>query len=759
MSMDWSTDAPTSARTPGSRRNEVRAKKPGSWMDDDDAPARKPRAKSDRVRASDARTPAAWVVLAHLLGAAVIVGLDGFRLATGIGLAVLPVAAATGLLVGLIVAGVEKAVAGRPWWQVAIALSAPAVIVYLPVSHSLFQGAYAQTLPLAGAMPLILPLVLWLATALVIALGRRVLRVGDLSTRGVVVMAAAMLIGAIVWAERHVLGSGYPTAHIGATLAECVLAGVAIRVTRRSGVPLVVTGLLGFVAVGTAAAACVVGLRAMDQRAVLATYGDQSRDVVKLWRSIFDFDRDGSARILGGGDCDDRNPARHPGALDIPGNGIDEDCDGVDLAVIAPEKPAEPPPQVKQDLASWRASPEVGAILGKTKGMHVLLITVDALRADLLAPDAKDRDDFPTLTKLLDESVWFTHAIAPASGTDVSLSTLLSGRYDPFQPLEATLPETLQQSGMLTFAALPAEVLRYAGETLLGRGMTRLTKVYTDWGTDDVGDHVSAGATSKEGLHAIADLVADPEHKRGLVWLHYFDVHEHHQIQVPDDMLATVHPGASDKIHGYRALLRGIDTEVGRVLHELDAQGLADKTIVVFASDHGESLGEDKRLLDTHGKVTYATLVRIPLAFRIPGVRPGQRTEEVSLVDVAPSLLDLLGISTDTPLDGHNLVPTLLGAPEALRNADHAVAIHEELQWSVVEWPHQLIVRPADNLVELYDLDKDPGETTDLAPRMPELVNRLKARYAAFPVVVVDRTPSGRSVREQRARQRPTRAP
>jgi len=205
--------------------------------------------------------------------------------------------------------------------------------------------------------------------------------------------------------------------------------------------------------------------------------------------------------------------------------------------------------------------------------------------------------------------------------------------------------------------------------------------------------------------------------------------------------------------------LRGIDGEIGRVLEELDAKGLADKTIVVFASDHGESLGEEKRLLDTHGKVTYAPLVRIPIAFRVPGVTPGQRTEEVSLVDVAPTVLALVGITDDAPLDGHDLSPALLGAPEALRNADHAVAIHEELQWSLVEWPHQLIVRPADNLVELYDLEQDPKETTDLSAKLPEVVNRLKARYAAFPVVVVDRTPSGRSVREQRARQKPRRGP
>jgi arylsulfatase A-like enzyme len=691
-----------------------------------------------------------------MLGAAGIVGLDGFRLATGIGLAVLPIAAVTGLLAGLIVAGIERAVDGRPNLTVGIAVSAPAVVVYLPVCHSLFQGAYAQTLPLANAMPFILTVALWFLSAVAIAIGRRVLRSGDLTTRGIIVLVLAGGIGTVVWAERHVLGSGYPTAHIGATLAVMVLAGVAFRVTRRSGVPVPLTGMLGFVALGTAAAACIIGLRGMEQRAVLATYGDQSRDLVAVWRRIFDFDRDGSARILGGGDCNDRDAALHPGAVDVPGDGIDQDCDGTDLMPIA-AMTQEPAPQQRLDLDAWQASPDVRAILGKTKGMNIVVITVDALRADMLAPDAADREDFPTLSKLLADSVWFTRAFSPASGTDVSLATLLSGRHDPFQPLETTLPEALQKSGMATYAALPNEVLRYAGETMLERGMTKVATIYTDWDSKDVGDHVSAAATTKEGLRWIDDAATSG--KPTLIWLHYFDVHEHHQIKVSDSMLSTVHPGTAPKEHGYRALLRGIDTEVGRVLAELDAKSLSDKTIIVFASDHGESLGEEKRLLDTHGKVTYAPLVRIPIAFHIPGVTPGQRTEQVSLVDIAPTLLSLTGISDDAPLDGHDLVPSLLGAPAELRNVDHPVAIHEELQWSLVEWPHQLIVRPAENIVELYDLEQDPKETTDLSAKLPEVVNRLKARYAAFPVVVVDRTPSGRSVREQRARQRPRRAP
>jgi len=104
-------------------------------------------------------------------------------------------------------------------------------------------------------------------------------------------------------------------------------------------------------------------------------------------------------------------------------------------------------------------------------------------------------------------------------------------------------------------------------------------------------------------------------------------------------------------------------------------------------------------------------------------------------------------------------VPALLDVSTAaapLRPRTRAIAIHEEAQWSVVEWPFQLLVKPSDNVIELYQLERDPAERADLARALPDVVNRLAARYAVAPEVRVDRTPAGRAWREQRA-QRPPR--
>ncbi|MBV8758717.1 MAG: sulfatase-like hydrolase/transferase [Deltaproteobacteria bacterium] len=680
----------------------------------------------------------AWIVIAHVVGATLIGLADSARLKSGgITAAVVPMFAVTGLAIGLVVAGCERLAEGRSRWMWAPLVALPTLAVTIPVCATLFDGAYAQTLPLAKQAPYLLPPVLWLLAAAALAIGRHVMKTGDLYSRSIGILVVGGVLGGTIWAERHVLGTGYRTAHIGATVMVIALAGLAVRILWRGRLHYTLACAVGGLAVGIAIAAAFGGLTNDQDRARLATFGDQSKWLVTLWRGIVDFDRDGSSPILGGGDCDDRDATRHPGALDTPGDGIDQDCDGADAVPVVIKKPAPVAPAASAPTRSLHA-----------EHMNVLLITVDALRFDLLAPDAPDRADFPNLTKLLADSAWFTHAIAPASGTDVSLSTLLTGRMDPFQPVATTLLEAVRAQGRRVYAAVPGEVTRYVGDTLLNRGVDHFVTVQTDWNVADVGDHVSAPATSIELSRSLKDAAGRP----WMVWLHFFDVHEHHQIDVPKYLMTETHDGASVTSHKYRALLRAIDDEVGKLLAQVDLQN----TIVIFASDHGEALGEDPRLLDTHGQVTYAPLVRVPFAIRVPGVAGAIHTDTVSLVDIAPTLLDLLGAPQAMQTDGVDLVPALLGEPLP---AGRAIVIHEELQWSVVEWPYQLILRPADNVVELYDLDQDPAEHHDLSAVHPEIVSRLRGRYAEAPVVKVDRTPSGRTFREQQAQPPSSRAP
>jgi hypothetical protein len=99
--------------------------------------------------------------------------------------------------------------------------------------------------------------------------------------------------------------------------------------SRRVRPAYVAAGIAAFV-VGTGLASITEGLESPRARQLLANRGDHGKDLVRVWRKLVDLDRDGSSAILGGGDCDDRDGDLHPGAVDLAGDGIDQDCDGSD---------------------------------------------------------------------------------------------------------------------------------------------------------------------------------------------------------------------------------------------------------------------------------------------------------------------------------------------------------------------------------------------------------------------------------------------
>lgn len=676
-------------------------------------------------------------VVAICVGAGALVGL---ALAAGLGLAAVVDRA--------LPAAVPRPLRGA---VVALVAAAPAIAPLVPLGRTLFQGAYAATLPGAAWAPVAVPLVGWLAIAVALAVGRRLLDRGQPGWRAAV--AAALVVGAVALTlgNRIVFRTGYPDVHLTVTLASLALLAVAIR-TVAAGAPLPRSSRAALVACAVAALVVTAGraLTSAADRQVVATRADDTRQLVRVARTLVDVDGDGVAAILGGGDCDEGDPGRHAGARDVPGNGVDEDCDGGDAVSQA----RAPDPAAARTLEAWRAQPDVAAAFAAARDHDVLVLSIDALRADQLPPAAADRAAFPHLSALLDRSRWFQRAFAPAAGTDVSLTTLVTGRWNPFQVIESTLFEALAARGRLTHAVLPREVLRYAGETLLTRGVAGLDRVVTDGSKRDVGDRVTSAATTEAAL-AFLDGVGD---RRFALWVHYFDVHEHAQIPTSAfDLDAVPDDGRGPVAHRYRALLASVDVQIGRLLDELAARGRADRTIIVLLSDHGESLGEDPRLPERHGLVVYQPLIHVPLAVHVPGWPAGVDLTPVSLVDVAPTLAGLLG-ATLPATDGVDLGPALLGGPSAAAEG-RALVAHEQDQWAVVAWPWKLLVRPADNLTELYNLADDPGERDDRAAAEPARVKALRARYGEFPEVSLDRTVAGRRWRERRAQPPPPRSP
>jgi hypothetical protein len=702
-------------------------------------------------------------VIETSLAAAALVGvIEAIALTSGqpgVLLAVAGLLLGLGLAIGAVMLASEVVVAR---WRLrgplaAAARAAGALIALVPVGRTLFDGARASTLPGASTAAIWFPALGFIAVAAAITLGQRLLAgtrwLSERRASALVAGALAVLAIVVELANRRMFRTEYPHVHLLLVLVSITSVAVALRVslggrllaTHRRAWPI--RAVLATATIAVLLASLRGGLQSESERWVVATRGNHTRHVAALARTLLDRDGDGYAAVLGGGDCDDGDASRYPSARDIADNGLDEDCDGRDATPIA----ALAPDRVRS-LAEYTDSDAARQLRARLTRANLVLISVDALRADVVADP--DPGAHPSLSRLLARSHWFTNAVAPSSGTDVSLSSLLTGRVDPFVPIDRTLLEALRDSGRTTHAVLPSEVLRWAPETLLTRGLDGVDRIVNDRFQENVGNYTTSVETTDRGL-AFLDGVND---KPFALWLHYFDVHEHKQIDADDLELRKKGDGKgrSTTERKYRALLELVDDQLARVMARLDERGLIGSTVIVLFSDHGESLGEDPRLPDNHGMYVYRALTAVPFAIRVPGIAAARVDEPVSLIDLRPTLEDLLGLKPAERNDGRSLFALLVPEPPpAPLYPERVLVLNESHQWGVIQWPMKLMVRPRDNLVELYDLAADPDETTNLASARAETVRQLKQRYDQFDRVSFDRSKKGRRWRQAQAQPPP----
>ena len=231
------------------------------------------------------------------------------------------------------------------------------------------------------------------------------------------------------------------------------------------------------------------------------------------------------------------------------------------------------------------------------------------------------------------------------------------------------------------------------------RGLQQGFEQYSQVATGDLQSGTpgqrNAESVVNDAIHWL-DTVGD---SRFFLWTHLYDPHRPYD---PPEPFASRH--ASDLYIGEIAY---VDSQIGRLLDTLDRQRLLDRTIVVVAGDHGESLGEHGER--DHGIFLYENVLRVPLIIRTPGMPPRRVGSLVRLVDVMPTVLDLLGLP-GTPTDGVSLMNLMAGGSREL-DAYAESEYPRRFGWSplrsVRDSRFKLIDAPRP---ELYDLQLDPFE-------------------------------------------------
>jgi hypothetical protein len=380
-----------------------------------------------------------------------------------------------------------------------------------------------------------------------------------------------------------------------------------------------------------------------------------------------------------------------------------------------------PPPPIPEDCSDCgpaEAEAPPARSLGLA-GRDILLVTIDALRADHVGAWGYARQTTPNIDRLAADSALFTHAYCATPHTSYSIGSLMTGKY--LRPLllqgagqdSDTWASLLRTYGYRTAAFFPPAIFfidapRFAGFQARG------------WDFE----YKKVEFLEGEGrVKQVAGwLEAQPAEQRLFAWVHLFGPHEPYEAH-PE------HPFGSRDIDRYDSEIAAADVTAGKLVELFRAR--RPGAIVILTADHGEEFGEHGGRY--HGTTVYEEQVRVPMLISAPGaIPPGRHAEPVQTIDLLPTLLAALDVPRPPRLRGRDLGPLVAGS----RPSGAGIALAEtEEQVLLAEGAHRLICERKLGACRLYDLARDAGQQApasgDASPRGRELRGRLRELAAS----------------------------
>ena len=372
----------------------------------------------------------------------------------------------------------------------------------------------------------------------------------------------------------------------------------------------------------------------------------------------------------------------------------------------------------------------------------IVVITVDALRADHVSSYGYSKSTSPNIDRLIAQGLRFERAWTPEPLTGPAMCSMVTG-LEPhahaatrnglrMQTGLNSLPKTLSENGWKTAA--------FVGTWTLKNNLTLLGEHFETYGERLERKRWFGILNSEATCEDVTDDALDwlgEERKKGpdkpfFLWVHYIEPHAPYRFHKDYADRLDVNDDQLTKKDRYDTEIAAVDTSIERLLTGI-RQAVEEKDlIVVLTADHGESLGEHNYW--GHGRYLYEPSLRIPLGIVWPGVIPaGTVSSQATLLDIMPTLLDLVGLEIPDGLPGESWAPTIRGASEiaervgcyqAHRGAVHGDSARESdrkrskgLLWvGVIDGDTKEMIKVSRQLIQIYDIAADPGELETLAP-------------------------------------------